>query len=86
MSFFSNVRGQDLIILRRLAEQQKEQRALKIKKKSLKLLNYRSLILHLFYTNTDTRFSLSNFLFLEGEYTFDVTLSECFLYRQEMGI
>ena len=36
MSFFSNVGGQDLIILRRLAEQQKEQRALRIKNKSLK--------------------------------------------------
>ena len=32
MSIYSNVTEQDLIILRKLAEQQKNQRALKIKK------------------------------------------------------
>ena len=36
MSFYSNVTEQDLINLRKLAEQQKEQRALKIKNKILK--------------------------------------------------
>ena len=36
MSFYSNVSGQDLINLRKLAEQQKEQRALKIKYRILK--------------------------------------------------
>ena len=36
MSFYSNVTEQDLIILRKLAEQQKEQRALRIKNRILK--------------------------------------------------
>ena len=36
MSIFSNVTEQDLINLRRLAEQEKNQRALKIKHRSLK--------------------------------------------------
>ena len=36
MSFYSNVTEQDLINLRKLAEQQKTQRALKIKKRILK--------------------------------------------------
>ena len=36
MSTYSNITEQDLIILRKLAEQQKEQRALKIKKLILK--------------------------------------------------
>ena len=36
MSIFSNVSEQDLIILRKLAEQQKSQRALKIEKSFLK--------------------------------------------------
>ena len=36
MSFYSNVTAQDLINLRKLAEQQKKQRALKIKKRFLK--------------------------------------------------
>ena len=36
MSFFSNVTEQDLIILRKLAEQQKSQRAEKIKTRILK--------------------------------------------------
>ena len=36
MSVYSNVPEQDLIILRRLAEQQKDQRALKIKNRILK--------------------------------------------------
>ena len=36
MSIYSNVTEQDLINLRKLAEQQKEQRALKIKKRILK--------------------------------------------------
>ena len=36
MSIYSNVTEQDLIILRKLAEPQKEQRALKVKKKILK--------------------------------------------------
>ena len=34
---------------------------------------YHLLILRLFYTNTDTRFSMSNYLILEEEYIFDVT-------------
>ena len=36
MSFYSNVTQQDLISLRKLAEQQKNQRAPKIKKRILK--------------------------------------------------
>ena len=36
MSIYSNVTEQDLINLRKLAEQQKEQRALKIKNRILK--------------------------------------------------
>ena len=41
MSIYSNVTEQDLIILRKLAEQQKNQRALKIKKKRiLKQIHY----------------------------------------------
>ena len=36
MSIFSNVTEQDLIILRKLADQQKNQRALKIKNRILK--------------------------------------------------
>ena len=36
MSIYSNVTEQDVIILHKLAEQQKEQRALKIEKKILK--------------------------------------------------
>ena len=36
MSIYSNVKEQDLINLRKLAEQQKEQRALKIKNRILK--------------------------------------------------
>ena len=36
MSIYSNVTEQDLINLRQLAEQQKNQRALKIKNRSLK--------------------------------------------------
>ena len=36
MSIYSNVTERDLINLRKLAEQQKEQRALKVKKKFLK--------------------------------------------------
>ena len=36
MSIYSNVTEEDLIILRKLAEQQKEQRALKIRNKILK--------------------------------------------------
>ena len=36
MSFYSNITEQDLINLRKLADQQKEQRALKIKNRILK--------------------------------------------------
>ena len=36
MSIYSNITKQDLIILRKLADQQKEQRALKIKNRILK--------------------------------------------------
>ena len=36
MSIYSNLTEQDLIILRKLPEQQKDQRALKIKKRILK--------------------------------------------------
>ena len=35
MSIYSNVTEQDLVMLRKLAEQQKDQRALKIKKRIL---------------------------------------------------
>ena len=38
MSIYSNVTEQDLINLRKLAQQQKEQRALKIKNRILKKL------------------------------------------------
>ena len=39
MSFYSNVTEQDLIILRKLAEQQKNRRAEKIKNRNLKKTN-----------------------------------------------
>ena len=43
MSIYSNVNEQDLFILRKLAEQQKEQRALKIRNKILKQTHYKKL-------------------------------------------
>ena len=43
MSTYSNVTEQDLINLRKLAEQQKNQRALKIKNRILKQFHYKKL-------------------------------------------